>query len=94
MYNLIYDEDALKDLKKIDKQDKRFIIDSMDNFISSYSQVFEMELLKTGKLKKLKDQWAGFYRLRFRSFRIIYKKYKNELVIYILRIGNRKYVYR
>ena len=74
MYNLIYDEDALKDLKKMDKQDKRFIIDSMDKFILSYSPAFEVELLKTEKLKKLKGQWEGFYRLRFRSFRIIYKK--------------------
>ena len=94
MYNLIYDEDSLKDLKKMDKQDKRFIIESMDKFISSYSPSFEMELFKTGKLKKLKGQWTGFYRLRFRSFRVIYKKYKNKLVIYIVRIGNRKDVYR
>ena len=45
MYKLIYDDDALQDLKKMDKQDRRFIIDSMDKFITSYSPAFEIELL-------------------------------------------------
>jgi len=84
---------VLKDLRRIDRQDQRFILDSLDSFICDYSEAFETELLRTGKLKKLRGEWKGFYRLRLRTYRVIYKKYPDRLVVYVVRIGHRRDVY-
>ncbi|WP_169753657.1 type II toxin-antitoxin system RelE/ParE family toxin, partial [Campylobacter mucosalis] len=35
----------------------------------------------------------GFYRLRLRSFRVIYQKLDDRLVIYVLRVSDRKDAY-
>lgn len=43
-------------------------------------------------IKKL--QGFDLYRLRSGDYRIIYQKLKNELVIFVLTIGDRKEVYR
>ncbi|WP_169753647.1 type II toxin-antitoxin system RelE/ParE family toxin, partial [Campylobacter mucosalis] len=39
------------------------------------------------------DAFNGFYRLRFRSFRVIYQKFNDKLVIYTLRVSDRKDAY-
>lgn len=84
---------AKKELLKLEHQIKVFIVKSLDDFISSYSEAYEMELMKTSKVKKLKGEWQGFYRLRLRNYRVIYEKINERLIIHIVRVAHRKEVY-
>ena len=92
-YRLVYDQAVIKDLRRIDRQDQRFILETLDRFADDYSQAYETELLRTGKLKKLRGEWRGFYRLRLRTYRVIYRKYTKELLVFVVRIGHRRDVY-
>lgn len=44
--------------------------------------------------KKLEGQLKGFYSVRVVPFRIIYEIRKHELVVLVVKIGDRKDVYR
>jgi len=82
-----YDPAVLKDFKRIDRPDQRFILDSLDSFISSYSRNYVEELTRTGRLKRLHGDWKGYYRLRLRSYRVIYREYAHRLLILVVRVG-------
>ena len=92
-YKIEFHPAAKKELGKLDKQIQVYIIKSLDLFINSYSSEYESELIKQSKIKKLKGNWKGFYRLRLRNYRVIYEKIENKLIIHIVRIAHRKEVY-
>jgi len=50
--------------------------------------------MHTGKIKKLQGQKEELYRLKLRSYRIIYKKYENRLVILVVHITTRENAYK
>ena len=89
MYKLLIDEKAVKDLSRIDKSMQKFILDSLEAFVKNYE-----DIKRTDKVKALKGNLKGFYRLRLRSFRVIYKEYTDKLIIYVVRIAHRKEIYR
>jgi len=84
---------AKKELSKLDHQAKIFIVKSLDLFIEAFDAKYEAEMMKQSKIKKLKGEWRGFYRLRLRNYRVIYEKINDRLVIHIVRIAHRKEVY-
>jgi len=92
-YQIQFHPAAKKELDKLDYSIKVYIIKSLDNFINSFSNDYENELIKMKKIKKLKGKWSGFYRLRLRNYRVIYEKIDNKLIIYIIRIAHRREVY-
>ena len=92
-YTLEFHPAAKKELDKLDPQTKIFIIKSLETFIDSYYHEYEMEMIKISRIKKLKGQWEGFYRLRLRNYRIIYEKIEEKLIIYVLRVAHRKESY-
>ncbi|MDR1670428.1 MAG: type II toxin-antitoxin system mRNA interferase toxin, RelE/StbE family [Spiroplasmataceae bacterium] len=44
-------------------------------------------------LKKLKGRWDGYWRIRFNEYRIIYKVTEYEVIVEIIKIGDRDDVY-
>jgi len=83
-----------KELKRIDKQSQAFILDSLDDFIESFSAEYESSLMHTGKIKKLQGQKEILYRLKLRSYRVIYKKYDDKLVILVVHVTTREDAYK
>lgn len=92
-YKIEFHPSAKKELMKFDKQIKVFIVKSLDDFINNFSLEYENELIKISRIKKLKGQWEGFYRLKLRNYRVIYEKIGDSLIIHIIRIAHRKEVY-
>lgn len=94
MYIIEFFNSAKKDLKSIDKQNQSFILDSLDEFVKNFSSKYEKSLMLSGKIKKLKGQKEILYRLKLRSYRVIYKKYENRLVILVLHVTTREGAYK
>ena len=92
-YQLEFHPLAKKELSILDKQAKVFIVKSLAQFIESYNEAYEQDMMRSSKIKKLKGDWEGFYRLRMRNYRVIYEKIDEKLVIYIVRVAHRKEVY-
>jgi mRNA interferase RelE/StbE len=93
-WSLRFASGVVKDLRKIDRADARFIIDSLQPFARDFRDRDEAELRKSGMVKELTGKWKGLYRLRLRSYRAIYKKYGETLVILVVRVAHRKEAYR
>lgn len=92
-YTLVFHPAAKKELDKLEYQIRVYIVESLAYFIESYSPEYEAELMKQFKIKKLKGEYKGFYRLRLRSYRVIYEKLENQLIIHIVRIAHRREAY-
>jgi mRNA interferase RelE/StbE len=92
-WTLVYETGVVKDFKRLDRPEQRFVLESLDRLAAGYSPAFVTELIRTGKLKRLQGQWRGFYRLRLRSWRVIYREYRKSLRILVVRIGHRREVY-
>jgi len=84
-YNVLWHEQALHDLRPIDRTISRKIIERVKNHLSQDPE-------KLGK--SLKGVLKGLYRYRWGDYRIIYVIEKAEGRISILHIGHRKNVYR
>jgi len=81
-YNIIYKKSVSRDLKKLSKPEAKRILD-----------LIEKELIKQPESNPvLKGQFAGLRKYRAGDYRVIYALL--GLDILILRIGNRKDVYK
>ena len=93
-YTLEFDKKASKEVLSLDKSTQNFILDELEKFISNFDEDYEKELLKLTKIKALQGEFKGLYRLKLRTYRVIYEKFENKLVILVLRVSHRKDVYR
>ena len=86
MYRLVFDRRAVKELSRIDRP---FQVN-----IKKKLQILARnpEALKND-IKKLKGGRPELFRLRIGSYRVIYQKKEDKLVILIIRVGHRKEVY-
>ena len=81
-YNIIYKKSVSRDLKKLSKPEAKRILD-----------LIEKELIKQPESNPvLKGKFAGLRKYRVGDYRIVYALL--DLDILILRIGNRKDVYK
>lgn len=82
MYRILFSRTAAKDIDKVDRKNKPHIFAAL------------FDLRKNPYLgKKLKGKFQDCYSLRVGFYRIIYKIYKKELNILIIRIGPRQGIY-
>ena len=94
MYTLEFEKPVKKDFKNINISDIKFIRDSLYNFVENFSFEFEQELLKTGKIKKLQGMDEELYRLKLRTYRVIYKKEEDRLIILVISVKSRENSYK
>ena len=94
MYKLNYLNSALKDLKRIDKSHQKFLVDNVKEFVKRFSFDYEQELMRIGKIKKLKSQEEELYRLKLRTYRVIYKKEEDRLIILVVNVKSRENSYK
>lgn len=92
-YSLDFDKKASKDLLSLDKSVRNFILDELEIFINNFDETYEKELIKITKIKALQGEYKGLYRLRLRTYRHIYEKKNDKLVILVLRVSHRKDIY-
>jgi mRNA interferase RelE/StbE len=93
-YNLEFDKKASKDILSLNKSTRNFILDELEIFINNFDEDYEKELMKLTKIKALQGEFKGLYRLKLRTYRVIYEKVGNKLLILVLRVSHRKDVYR
>lgn len=92
-YSLDFDKKASKDLLSLDKYVRNFILDELEIFINNFDETYEKELIKITKIKALQGEYKGLYRLRLRTYRLIYEKHNDKLIILVLRVSHRKDIY-
>ncbi len=92
-YSLEVNEKATKEILSLNKNIRNFILDELDSFILNFDENYERELIKSTKIKVLKGQYKGLYRLKLRTYRVIYEKQNEKLEILVLRVSHRKDVY-
>jgi mRNA interferase RelE/StbE len=83
MYRIILSRTAEKDLSKINKKYKPHI----------FAALFDLRR-EPFSGKRLKGKLQDCYSLRVGIYRIIYKIYKKELDILVIRIGHRQGTYK
>ena len=93
-YRLEFEDRVKKDFANIGRENSVIIMKVLSEFAANFSCEYEQEFLRTTKIKALKGSYEGLYRLKIRSFRAIYKKKENELIILVLRAAARKEAYR
>jgi mRNA interferase RelE/StbE len=92
-WELKFRNSVKKDFNNIGFLESAKIMKSLNDFIENFSEDQERILLKNGNIKRLKGSLEGCYRLRLRTYRVIYEKRENELIILVLRVGSRGDVY-
>ncbi|MCK4931839.1 MAG: type II toxin-antitoxin system RelE/ParE family toxin [Candidatus Aminicenantes bacterium] len=86
MYKLRFLDKALDDLKKIDKPHQVIIKEKLSILAKNPSVL-------SNNIKKISGTKEKLYRLRIGSYRVIFKKEKDKLIIIVIRIGHRKEIY-
>lgn len=84
-YSIRWHEDAVSDLKKIDKNHRKKIIEKVKTHLVK-------DPISLGK--PLRGMFKGMYRYLFGDYRILYIIREQELEILITTVGHRKNVYQ
>ena len=86
MYKLKFLGKALEDLKRIDRAHQK-IIKAKLLILAKNPAVLK------NNIKKIGGAEDNLYRLRTGSYRVIFRREEDQLVIIIVRIGHRKKIY-
>jgi mRNA interferase RelE/StbE len=77
---------AIDDLKKIDRANQKIIKGKLLILAKNPSAL-------KNNIKMISENEEKFYRLRVGSYRIIFRREEEKLIIVIIRIGHRKEIY-
>ena len=80
MYKILFDKRVLKDLRKIDKQHQKQIIEAIEEKLAQDPYIG----------KRLLGDLSGLYRYRVGKYRIIYAIYDDRVEIEVIKVGHRK----
>jgi mRNA interferase RelE/StbE len=83
-YKVVYLDRIEDDLKKLDKSTVKKILLRIETYLAADPK-------RLGK--PLKGDFQGYWRYRWGDYRVIYKISEEEILVVVLRIGNRKDVY-
>ena len=84
MYKVVYLDQVEEDLRKLDKSIAKKILVRIESYLAKDPK---------GLGKLLKGEFDGYWRYRWGDYRVIYKISEQEILIIILRISHRKFVY-
>ena len=85
-WTIEYDEEAVRDLKKLDRQVQREILDFMDKRIAKAEDPRSFG-------KPLRHSKFGLWRYRVRDYRIICQLQEAKLVVLVVAVGHRSTIY-
>jgi mRNA interferase RelE/StbE len=85
-WEIEYNPEALKDLRKLDRAIQREILEYMERHI-----VAAADPRKFGK--PLRGSKFGLWRYRLRNYRIVCELYDKRLVVLVVAIGHRSTIY-
>jgi mRNA interferase RelE/StbE len=86
-WTIEYDEGAVKDLKKLDRQIQREILNYMDKRIANADDPRTFG-------KPLRHSKFGLWRYRLLDFRIICQLQQAELIVLVVSVGHRSTIYK
>lgn len=84
-YKAIWHEEALRDLRELDRARQRAIVDKVKTYLVK-------DPISVGK--PLTREFRGLYRMRFEDYRIIYAIDREEMKVIITRVKHRKEAYQ
>ena len=85
-WTIEYDPGALKDLKKLDRQIQREILDYMEERVAKAKDPRDFG-------KPLRASKFGLWRYRVRDYRIICELQEKRLVVLMVAVGHRSTIY-
>jgi mRNA interferase RelE/StbE len=94
MYTLSLKKSVKKDFKQIHPHDVTWIKESLYTFVNNFSPTYEQSLMQSGKIKKLQGNKDQVYRLKLRSYRVIYQKEEEKLIILVINVKSREGAYQ
>ena len=92
-YKLEFDKKASKEILDLNKPIREFILDELERFINNFDDAYEKELIKITKIKALKGEFKGLFRLKLRTYRVVYEKRRDKLIVLVLRVAHRRDAY-
>ncbi len=89
-WKIIFSKSAVRDIDILEPSDK----EKISRILSKLLRFLELGKLPRLDIKKMRGKWRGFLRLRTGDLRIIFRLMKEEKLIFVVRVGKRKKVYR
>jgi mRNA interferase RelE/StbE len=84
-YQIHFLDDAIKDLKQLDKTIAQRIVKKLQWLSENISQL---------KPEQLSENLVGFYKLRIGDYRVIYEIFSEKNIVVIHHVGHRSTVYK